>query len=74
VQVLSSRAHEISTKDKKQTILPDHVIRAIRGMGFEEWVPALEEALQEHKDGSKSAQAHVLARAASALAAQTNAL
>jgi hypothetical protein len=53
--MICSQANEICTNEKKSTIVADHVIRAMKQLSLEDWVPALEQALIEYKDSSKSA-------------------
>jgi flagellar hook-basal body complex protein FliE len=52
VQMISSQANEVSTKQKKATITGDHVVAACKELGLDDWVPALEEAMQEFKTAS----------------------
>ena len=35
IQLLSSEANEVATKEKKNTIQPEHVISALKELGFE---------------------------------------
>jgi len=35
IQLLSSEANEIATKEKKNTIQPEHVMSALKELGFE---------------------------------------
>jgi hypothetical protein len=50
---LYSQANEICNKDKKATIVADHVIRAVTELSLEDWVPRLEAALADFKDQAK---------------------
>lgn len=55
VQMVTTKANDVSVKSKKSTVQGDHVVQAVRELCLEEWAPALEEALAEVKESSKSA-------------------
>lgn len=54
VQLLSSEANEVSTREKKSTITPDHVMKALQELGFSEFLEEVTAAWEEHKEESKS--------------------
>ncbi len=54
IQLLASECNEVSTKDKKNTITPDHVIKALEELGFSEFTDEVKGALQQFKDETKS--------------------
>lgn len=49
VQAVYSEANEISTKDNKNTITPDHIIQAMQELGFEELLGEVKEAHEQWK-------------------------
>ncbi|CAK7224447.1 negative cofactor 2 transcription regulator complex subunit ncb2 [Sporothrix bragantina] len=53
ITLISSEANEISEKEAKKTIACDHVTRALEHLGFAEYVGAVLEAAQEHKEVQK---------------------
>lgn len=50
-----SQANEVSTTEKRSTILPDHITQALEQLDFSEWVPEVRKTWEEHKSSSKSA-------------------
>ncbi len=56
VQLLSSEALEVATKEKKSTIQPEHVMAALTELGFSEFVEAVTQAWEQHKEEAKSEQ------------------
>lgn len=53
ITLISSEANEISEKEAKKTIACDHITKALEQLGFSEYVPAVVEAAQEHKEVQK---------------------
>jgi down-regulator of transcription 1 len=49
VQLLSSEANEICEKDAKKTITPEHVLRALKQLGFERYHKEVAEELDKIK-------------------------
>ena len=39
IQLLSSEANEVATKEKRNMIQPEHVMSALRELGFSEFIP-----------------------------------
>ncbi|BGP32453.1 negative cofactor 2 transcription regulator complex subunit ncb2 [Rhodotorula toruloides] len=54
---VSSEANEICEKDSKKTMLPDHILSALKALGFEEFVSGVEDVLADHKEGEKAKKA-----------------
>ena len=57
VQCVASEANEISTKENKTTILPEHVVRALESLDFHGYVGAVSDAWNEMKTEGKEARA-----------------
>lgn len=53
ITLISSEANEISEKEAKKTIACDHITKALEQLGFTDYVPAVMEAAQEHKEVQK---------------------
>ncbi|CAM1506245.1 Fc.00g058860.m01.CDS01 [Cosmosporella sp. VM-42] len=53
ITLISSEANEISEKEAKKTIACDHITKALEQLGFTDYVPAVLEAAQEHKEVQK---------------------
>lgn len=41
VRMISTAANQVSEKDKKSTILPEHVLEALEALGFQPYMEAL---------------------------------
>ncbi|KAK7433269.1 negative cofactor 2 transcription regulator complex subunit ncb2 [Neonectria magnoliae] len=54
ITLISSEANEISEKEAKKTIACDHITKALEQLGFTDYVPAVVEAAQEHKETQKA--------------------
>ncbi|GAA5833358.1 hypothetical protein JCM9279_001502 [Rhodotorula babjevae] len=64
VLTVASEANEICEKDSKKTMLPDHVVNALKALGFEEFVTGVEDVLKDHKELAKGERAKKAKRAA----------
>ncbi|KAI1337108.1 histone-fold-containing protein [Xylariaceae sp. FL0016] len=53
ITLISSEANEISEKEAKKTIACDHITKALDTLGFADYVPAVLEAAQQHKETQK---------------------
>ncbi len=53
MQLLSSEANEIATKENKCTIQPEHVMKALQELGFGEFADEVSCAWDEHKEEVK---------------------
>lgn len=51
--ILSSMASEMADNEAKKTIAPDHVIKALQELEFDEFIPYLEQILVQHKENQK---------------------
>lgn len=49
VQLLSSEANDICEKDSKKTITPEHVLRALKGLGFERYFKEVADEYEKFK-------------------------
>ncbi|KAL5488119.1 NCB2 [Sanghuangporus weigelae] len=49
IHLISSEANEICEQESKKTIAPDHIIRALKRLGFEEFTAEVEDVLKDHK-------------------------
>ena len=57
VQCVASEANEISTKENKTTIMPEHVVNALKSLDFEAYVERVSAAAEEMKEEGKEARA-----------------
>jgi len=57
VQCVASEANEISTKENKSTILPEHVVRALESLDFASYVETVSAAMLEMKEEGKQERA-----------------
>lgn len=55
VNVVSAAANEVATADKKSTIMPEHVLRALEVLGFGGYVEDVKAAWDHIKEESKNA-------------------
>ncbi|KAG0677011.1 Negative cofactor 2 complex subunit beta [Kluyveromyces marxianus] len=53
IMMLAGSASEIADKELKKTIAPDHVIKSLQDLEFDEFIPPLEEILHQHKENQK---------------------
>ncbi|AET39580.1 negative cofactor 2 transcription regulator complex subunit NCB2 Ecym_4545 [Eremothecium cymbalariae DBVPG len=53
IMILSGMASEMAESEAKKTIAPDHVIKALQELEFEEFIPYLEQILAQHKENQK---------------------
>ncbi|CAO3565751.1 negative cofactor 2 transcription regulator complex subunit ncb2 [Mortierella alpina] len=49
IHLLASEANEICEKETKKTIAAEHVISALKSLGFDGYLPEVEVVLQDHK-------------------------
>ncbi|BGP55684.1 negative cofactor 2 transcription regulator complex subunit ncb2 [Rhodotorula sphaerocarpa] len=54
---VASEANEICEKDSKKTMSPEHIVSALKELGFEEFVAGVEEVFKEHKELAKGERA-----------------
>ena len=51
---MASESNEICEKSNKKTISPEHVIEALRTLGFEAYIEEVEAEYREHQASSRS--------------------
>ncbi|PAV20687.1 histone-fold-containing [Pyrrhoderma noxium] len=49
IHLISSEANEICEQESKKTIAPDHIITALKRLGFEDFTTEVEDVLKDHK-------------------------
>lgn len=49
IHLISSEANEICEQESKKTIAPDHIITALKKLGFEDFTTEVEDVLKDHK-------------------------
>ncbi|KAF8537874.1 histone-fold-containing protein [Trichophaea hybrida] len=54
ITLISSEANDIAEREAKKTIASEHVVKALKDLGFEEYVEQIVEVAQEHKEHQKS--------------------
>jgi len=58
VQLISSEANEVATREKKNTIQPEHVMTALKELGFTGFEAEVALAWEQHKEEAKTASSH----------------
>jgi len=53
IHLIASEANEICEKDQRKTITPEHVLAALKTLGFEEFVEEVEKVGNEHRQQIK---------------------
>ncbi|EIM21217.1 histone-fold-containing protein [Wallemia mellicola] len=69
IHLVSSEANEACEQDSKKTISPEHVVSALKTLGFETYLKDMEEVLRDHKAQAKVKSAWDKERKGSRLAA-----
>lgn len=59
VHMISSEANEVCEKDSKKTIAPEHVIKALQELGFQDYISEIEAVVQDHKSQQKAREKKV---------------
>ncbi|ORZ21772.1 histone-fold-containing protein [Lobosporangium transversale] len=54
IHLLASESNEICEKETKKTIAAEHVIAALKALGFDGYLPEVEVVLQDHRTQQKS--------------------
>ncbi|KDQ64816.1 hypothetical protein JAAARDRAFT_145959 [Jaapia argillacea MUCL 33604] len=49
IHLISSEANDICEAESKKTIAPDHIITALKRLGFESFIPEVQDVLKDHK-------------------------
>ncbi|KAI0092829.1 histone-fold-containing protein [Irpex rosettiformis] len=53
IHLISSEANEICELESKKTIAPDHIISALKRLGFENFTEEIQDVLKDHKQQQK---------------------
>ncbi|KAI9599242.1 histone-fold-containing protein [Syncephalis fuscata] len=53
IHLIASEANEICEKEAKKTIAPEHVLSALKALGFETYLNEVQEACEEHRQHQK---------------------
>ncbi|KAH9938442.1 histone-fold-containing protein [Fomitopsis serialis] len=59
IHLISSEANEICEKESKKTIAPEHIISALKHLGFESFTTEVEDVLKDHKQQQKDREKKV---------------
>jgi len=59
IHLISSEANEICEKESKKTIAPEHIISALKHLGFESFTAEVEDVLKDHKQQQKDREKKV---------------
>lgn len=53
IMIVATESNDIAEQDLKKTISTDHILRSIRNLGFEHYVPVLEEFVESCRNNAK---------------------
>ncbi|KAF9816306.1 hypothetical protein IEO21_04171 [Rhodonia placenta] len=59
IHLISSEANEICEKESKKTIAPEHIISALKHLGFESFTEEVQDVLKDHKQQQKDREKKV---------------
>ncbi|KAI0728760.1 histone-fold-containing protein [Fomitopsis betulina] len=59
IHLISSEANEICEKESKKTIAPEHIISALKHLGFESFTAEVVDVLKDHKQQQKDREKKV---------------
>jgi len=59
IHLISSEANEICEQESKKTIAPEHIIFALKRLGFDIFTPNVEDVLKDHKQQQKDREKKV---------------
>ncbi|KAJ7117411.1 histone-fold-containing protein [Mycena crocata] len=59
IHLISSEANEICEQESKKTIAPEHIIGALKRLGFDSFTSEVEDVLKEHKQQQKDREKKV---------------
>jgi len=59
IHLISSESNEICEQESKKTIAPEHIIGALKRLGFESFTTEVESVLHEHKQQQKDRERKV---------------
>ncbi|KAE9399015.1 histone-fold-containing protein [Gymnopus androsaceus JB14] len=60
IHLISSEANEICEKESKKTIAPEHIISALKALGFDQFTSEVEDVLKDHKQQQKKRKSQSL--------------
>ncbi|KAH3682283.1 hypothetical protein WICPIJ_006752 [Wickerhamomyces pijperi] len=53
IMILSDQSNDIAEQEAKKTIASDHVVKALKELGFHDYITPIEKVLDEHKEIQK---------------------
>ena len=59
IHLISSEANEICEQESKKTIAPEHIINALKRLGFDTFQDEVEDVLKDHKQQQKDKEKKV---------------
>ncbi|KAL0949573.1 hypothetical protein HGRIS_009622 [Hohenbuehelia grisea] len=59
IHLISSEANDICEKESKKTIAPEHIISALKTLGFDSFIAEVEDVLKDHKQQQKDREKKV---------------
>jgi len=59
IHLISSEANEICDQESKKTIAPEHIISALKRLGFDSFTTEVEDVLKDHKQQVKDREKKV---------------
>ncbi|GBE79245.1 histone-fold-containing protein [Sparassis latifolia] len=59
IHLISSEANEICEQESKKTIAPEHIITALKRLGFESFTEEVQDVLKDHKQQQKDREKKV---------------
>ncbi|KAF8702677.1 hypothetical protein AX14_014346 [Amanita brunnescens Koide BX004] len=59
IHLISSEANEICEQESKKTIAPEHIIGALKRLGFDSFTSEVEDVLKDHKQQQKDREKKV---------------
>jgi len=59
IHLISSEANEICEQESKKTIAPEHIIGALKRLGFDSFTTEVEDVLKDHKQQQKDREKKV---------------
>ncbi|KAH6915140.1 TATA binding protein-associated phosphoprotein [Coprinopsis sp. MPI-PUGE-AT-0042] len=59
IHLISSEANDVCEKESKKTIAPEHIITALKTLGFNSFISEVEDVLKDHKQQQKDREKKV---------------
>ncbi|KAL1744385.1 histone-fold-containing protein [Schizophyllum fasciatum] len=59
IHLLSAEANDVCEKESKKTIAPEHIINALKTLGFDSFTAEVEDVLKDHKQAQKEREKKV---------------